>query len=139
MEARKPLSDLTYYLALCQLVHLKISGAIMGPKQKGKSSQKQRPKKRVVEEDNSEEVEVVEVTQPTRRSRESRNKWDIDTKMSVINRITGGKILSRVSDEMCIPVGVVSQWWLQRDDIRWVISTITPALQRFLPSMLPSL
>ena len=110
----------------------------MGMDRQGKSSQKQRPKKRVVDEDESEGV-TEQMPQPTRRSRESRNKWDIDTKMGVINRITGGKILSRVSDEMCIPVGVVSQWWLQRDDIRSVIYTLSPVLELFLPSLLLSL
>merc|ERR1711935_889722 len=50
--------------------------------------------------------------------RESRNKYPLDMKIAAISKMQAGKIASIVSADMGLPVGVISQWWLQRNDIR---------------------
>lgn len=119
MEAPRLLNDLT------NLTDLDFTD-IMGPKQKvmkqqgtaGKRSPKKKAKKRQLDDDDSDEEVLGKARLPSRGSRESRNKWDIETRVAAINRMAGGKMVSSVSDEMGIPVGVVSTWWLQREDIR---------------------
>merc|ERR1719239_1613483 len=44
--------------------------------------------------------------------------YSLSTKVQAIQKMASGKMVSSVSDDMGIPVGMVSQWWLQRDDIR---------------------
>jgi len=50
--------------------------------------------------------------------RESRNKYSMEMKIAAIAKMQAGKIASIVSADMGVPVGVISQWWLQRDDIK---------------------
>ena len=52
--------------------------------------------------------------------RESRNKYSLEMKIAAIAKMQAGKIASIVSADMGVPVGVISQWWLQRDDIKAV-------------------
>jgi len=52
--------------------------------------------------------------------RESRNKYSLEMKIAAIAKMQAGKIASIVSADMGVPVGVISQWWLARDDIKAV-------------------
>merc|ERR1719278_177575 len=96
----------------------------MGPKPKGRlgrpyqqgTAGKRSPKKRVKRRIEDETLGKGKL--PSRGQRESRNKYSLSTKVQAIEKMASGKMVSSVSDEMGIPVGMVSQWWLQRDDIR---------------------
>ena len=103
----------------------------MGPKPKGrlgrphqqgiagKRSPKKRAKQRKIEdEEDSDDETLGKGKLPARGRRESRNKYSLSTKVQAIQKMASGKMVSSVSDDMGIPVGMVSQWWLQRDDIR---------------------
>jgi len=103
----------------------------MGPKPKGrlgrphqqgtagKRSPKKRAKQRKIEdEEDSDDETLGKGKLPARGQRESRNKYSLSIKVQAIQKMASGKMVSSVSDDMGIPVGMVSQWWLQRDDIR---------------------
>ena len=106
------------------------SPSSMGPKPKGrlgrphqqgttgKRSPKKRVKRKIEDEEDSDDDTLGKGKLPARGQRESRNKYSLTTKVQAIERMASGKMVSSVSDEMKIPVGMVSQWWLQRDDIR---------------------
>jgi len=124
MEGLRHLGDLTNLRVGEAWREARPAGGGMGPKHKvlqgtaGKRSPKKRARKRVVEDEDSDDEVLGKGRLPARGQRESRNKFPIGTKIQAISRMAEGKMVSSVSEEMGLPVGVVSQWWLQRDDIR---------------------
>ena len=115
---------------LTDVTNLTSPNSNMGPKPKGrlgrphqqgtagKRSPKKRAKRRIEDEEDSDDETLGKGKLPSRGQRESRNKYSLSMKVQAIERMASGKMVSSVSDEMGIPVGMVSQWWLQRDDIR---------------------